>query len=145
VYCCRKKKGQFYRDNKSLPVFKWNAHTYDVSEIVDILLNTAASSNMVCVHTPNNIQHNCTFLVDQTKLKNAADLRADDSGSWKNNGVRCVIVAVMEEEVSIAARGKNVKSVIMAQGQYLLTCTYFIHQACPDFRKIIFTLCGKFL
>ena len=38
-----------------------------------------------------------------------------------------VIVAVMEEEVSIAARGKNVKSVIMAQGQYLLTRTYFIH------------------
>jgi len=107
VYGCRKKKGQFYQDNKSLPVFEWNARTYNVSEIIGILLNTAASSNMVCFCTPNNVQHNCTFLVDQTKLKNVADLRADDSGSWKNNGVQCVIVAVTEEEVSIAAREKR--------------------------------------
>ena len=141
MYGCRKKKRQFIR----IPVFEWNAHTFNVSEIVEILLNTAAFSNMVCVRTPNNVQRNCTFLVGQTKLKNVADLRADDSGSWKNNGVRCVIVAVTEEEISIAARGKDVKSLTMAQGQYLLTRTYFIHQPCPDFRKIIFTLCGKFL
>ena len=87
-------------------MFEWNAHTYSVQEIVDTLLNSAASSNMVCFCTPNDIKHNCTFLVDQTKLKHAADLRANDSGSWKNNGVRTVIVADREGSVSIVVQEK---------------------------------------
>ena len=143
VHRYRKKKGRFYQENKSLPVFEWNAHTYNVHKIVDALLNNTASLDTVCYCTPTGIEHNCTFLVNQAKLKCAADLRADDSGSWKNNGVRCVIVAVREGNISILVRGKDVKSATMVQGQYQLTRTYFIHHACPDFRKIIFTLCGK--
>ena len=42
-------------------------------------------------------------IVNQAKLKCAADLRADNSGSWKNNGVRCVIIAVRQGNVSIIA------------------------------------------
>lgn len=141
VRCYR--KGPFYRENKSLPVFEWNLHTYKVSEIVNTLLKTSTSSKNICFCTPTNVEHNCTFLVNQAKLKCAADLRADDSGSWKNNGVRCVITAVRQGNVSIVARGREVKAASMVRGQYQLTRTYFTHHACPDFRKIIFTLCGK--
>lgn len=136
-------KGPFYLENKSLPVFEWNAQTYKVPEIVSTLLNTSASSKNVCFRTPTNVEHNCTFLVNQAKLKCAADLRADDCGSWKNNGVRCVIIAVRQGNVSIDARGGEVKAATMVHGQYQLTRTYFTHHACPDFRKIIFILSGK--
>ena len=78
VHCYR--KGPFYLENKSLPVFKWNTHTYKVPEIVNTLLNT---SKNVCLGTPTSVEHNCTFLVEQTKLKCTANLRADDSGSWE--------------------------------------------------------------
>ena len=138
--CLLLQKGPFYLDIKSLPVFEWNAHTYKVPEIVNTLLN---NSKNICLCTPTNVEHNCTFLVDQAKLKCAADLRVDNSGSWKNNGVQCVIIAVRQGNVSIIARGREVKAATMVHGQYQLTRTYFIHHACPNFRKIIFTLCGK--
>ena len=146
LICVCYRKGPFYLNNKSLPVFEWNARTYKVPEIINTLLNTSFSnfsSKSVCFCTPTNVEHNCTFLVDQTKLKCAADLRADDSGAWKNNGVRCVIIAVGQGNISIVARGREVKATTMVHDQYQLTRTYFIHHACPDFRKIIFTLCGK--
>ena len=142
VPCYR--KGPFYLENKSLPVFEWNVHAYKVHEIVHTLLDTSLSPNNVCVFTPTNVEHNyCIFLVNQSKLKCAANLRADDSGLWENNGVRRVIVAVRQGNVSIVARDKEVKAATMVHGQCHLTRTYFIYHACPDFRKIIFTLCGK--
>ena len=54
-----------------------------------------------------------------------------------------VIIAVRQGNVSIVARDREVKAATMVHGQYQLTRTYFNHHACPDFRKIIFTLCGK--
>ena len=132
-------------------------HTYKVPEIVNTLVNNSASFKNVCL---TNVEHNCTFLVDQAKLKCIADLREDDSGLWKNNGVQCVIIAVRQGNVSIiaqrtipapyhcstivAALSEKSKQPLWSMGNiYQLTCTYFTHHACPDFRKIIFTLCGK--
>ena len=133
----------FYRGNKSIPVFEWNKplHTYKVQDVAQTLL--CDSKKDVCFCTPTNVEHNCTFLVDQSKLKCMADLRADDSGSWKNNGVRCVIIAVNHGGVAIIARDKEAKGYKMNYDQYQLTRTYFIHRTSQDFRKVIFTLFGK--
>lgn len=129
LHFCRKEP--FYLKNKSLPVFEWNAHTYKVPEIVQTLLSTSVSSINVCFCTPTNVEHNCTFLVDQSKLK-CVQLIWEQTigGSRKNNGVRSVVIDVSLGNVSIVARGKEVKASIMVHDHYQ-------HCACPDFRKII--------
>ena len=46
-----------------------------------------------------------TFLVDQSKLKLQSDLKADDCGAWKNNGVCCVVIFL----TTIVARKRKLK------------------------------------
>ena len=140
------RRNTFYRGNKSLPVFEWNRsmHTYKVNEIAQALLNDSSDDSKICHRAPTNIEHNCTFLVDRSKLKSPADIKADDSGSWKNNGVRSVVIFVANDDVSIVAREKQIKSSKLLCNQYLLTRSYYIHQASKDFRKILFTLSGKY-
>ena len=114
------RKGMFYRGNKSIPVFEWNKplHTYKVQDVAQALL--CDSKKGVCFCTPTNIEHNCIFLVDQSKLKSKADLRVDDSGSWKNNGVRCVIIAAIHGDFTIIAWDKEAKGYKMNRDQYQL-------------------------
>ena len=140
-----RQRSTFYQDNKSLPVFEWNhsMHTYKVNEIAQVLLNDSSDHSKVCHRAPTNIEHNCTFLIDQSKLKSPADIKADDSGSWRNNGVRSVVISVANDML-IVAREKKIKSSKMLSGQYLLTRIYYMHQASKDFRKIVFTLSGKY-
>jgi len=75
-------------------------------------------------------------------LRSREDLKADDCGAWKNNGVRSVVIST-GETVEVITREKKAKSHKMENGQYLLTRNYFLHRASDDFRKIIFTLTGK--
>ena len=119
-------------------------HTYKVNEIAQALLNDSSNDSKICHRAPTNVEHNCTFLIDRSKLKLPADIKADDSGSWRNNGVRCVVISAANDDVSIVAREKEIKSSKILSGQYLLTRSYYRHQASKDFRKILFTLSGKY-
>lgn len=91
-----------------MPVYQWNKpnHTYKVYEIAQAILENSANDAKVCLRTPTNIQHNCTFLVDQSELRSRDDLKADDCGSWKNNGVRCV-VSIASGRVEVIARKRK--------------------------------------
>ena len=101
------RQSTFYHGNKSLPVLKWNRslHTYKVNEIAQALL-TISDDSKICHCTPTNVEHNCSFLIDRSKLASHADIKADDSGSWRNNGVRNVVIFVANGDVSIVSRVK---------------------------------------
>ena len=120
-------------------------HTYKANEIAQALLNDTSDNPNICHRVPTNIEHNCSFIVDRSKLKSPADIKADDCGSWRNNGVRSVVIFVTDDDVSIVAREKQIKSSKLSSGHYLLTQSYYMHQASKDFRKILFTLSGKYL
>jgi len=70
-------------------------------------------------------------------------LKADDCGSWKNNGVRAAVISIASGEASVTAKEKEAKSYKIKNEQYLLTHNYFTYRASEDFRKIIFTLSCK--
>ena len=57
----------------------------------------------------NNVEHNHTFLVDQSKLKSQSDLKADDCGSWKNNGVSCVVILLIVERRLLLLKERELK------------------------------------
>ena len=54
---------------------------------------------------PVIIEHICTFVVDQSQLAHAHDVRADDCGVWKNNGMRPCVVTWDSKDAAIVARG----------------------------------------
>ena len=45
-------------------------------------------NEVLCTSPPVNVSHNVTFLVDTRKLCKPNDLKCDDMGAWRNNGVR---------------------------------------------------------
>ena len=65
-------------------------------EVVQILLAPLQEGSM-CKTTPRAIQHNVTFLVDRKHLKHEDDIKSDDMGAWRNNGVHKYRFAMDEE------------------------------------------------
>ena len=55
-------------------------------EAVQILLAPLQEGN-ICKTTPRAIQHNVTFLVDRKHIRHEDDIKSDDMGAWRNNGV----------------------------------------------------------
>ena len=54
---------------------------------MELLLNCQdyVDRSKICTAQPLRVQHNCTFIVDLSKLKDIADVKCNDLGSWKNN------------------------------------------------------------
>ena len=60
---------------------------YTVHELVSTLLGSF-DEGKVCSAQPVSVEHNCSFLVDLKCVADPNDLRADDCGVWKHQGVR---------------------------------------------------------
>ena len=56
-------------------------------EVVDLLVRKKGLNNQlrVCRTQPLQVEHHCSFIVDLEALQNAADVKCDDMGAWKNN------------------------------------------------------------
>ena len=67
---------------------------YSVSDLLNILIERFGIEDKICCVTPTNVEHNCTFVVDQSCLKDPDDIKTDDNGSWKKqwNTLYCSIM-----------------------------------------------------
>ena len=79
-----------------MSVFKWTNKMLSSREAVQILLAPLQESN-ICKTTPCVIQHNVTFLVDRKHLKHEDDIKSDDMGAWRKNGVHKYRFAMDED------------------------------------------------
>ena len=114
-----------------------------MKELFSLLVDRQLDSSKICNVTPSDIEHNCTFIVDQSKLEHAGDIRADDCGVWKNNGSRPCIVTWNNNNAIIVAHGTlSCKNHKMIPSQYHIVRTYFIHRSYKDFRKVISVIHG---
>ena len=137
----------FFRDMYSddLPVFKRGKVEYTVPQLVLILSGTHDDDD-VCKTQPTGIEHNCSFIVDLTCIKDPNDLRADDSGVWKHKGVRKTWVVTNEEGVVIMQSREHAPKQANTQADcqtYIVTRVYHTLQASSDFKRMIVTLTGK--
>ena len=87
---------------------------------MDIITGTG-HGNRICSKVPIGTDKNVTFVIDTTRLKSPEDIRADDLGVWRNNGVRRCNTAC---------------------GKYQLVRSYFYHKESKDYRRVIFQLYG---
>jgi hypothetical protein len=105
---------------------------------LDIVVEKSGIEDKVCHITPTNVEHNCTFIVDRSYLKDPDDIKADDGGSWKNNGVRYTIVSWRNKKATIISRNTSVcKQHTLTRSEFLIERTYYANKGHPDFRKII--------
>ena len=60
--------GSFYKDDALLPVYSYTPETFDLEDVVRILLLNY-SPDCLCFSQPVNLAHNVSFLVDTSNLK----------------------------------------------------------------------------
>ena len=134
----------YYNCNENLPVFKRGHMEYTVHELVSTLLGSF-DEGKVCSAQPVSVEHNCSFLVDLKCVADPNDLRADDCGVWKHQGVRKNWV-VVDSKGSILFQNRKCAPRQQAIPRkcclYVLTRVYHVLQASDDFKRMIVTLQG---
>ena len=136
---------KYYRDNPSLPVYEMSKRlrNYSVSDLLNILIERFSIEDKICCVTPTNVEHNCTFVVDQSCLKDPDDIKADDNGSWKNNGIHYTVVSWKNKKANILLRNSSsCKKHTLGSSEFLVERTYFTNKAHPDFKKLIIRVKG---
>ena len=87
LYNVFRKAVEYYRGNKSLPVYERPAKGYSAEEIPMILCNPILDEILICSTHPVSVQNNVSFVVNLSKLKNHNDIRTDDLGTWTCTGL----------------------------------------------------------
>ena len=114
---------------------------FSSKEAVETLLVPVQEGN-VCKATPRAIQHNVIFLLDKTHLKHEDDIKSDDMGTWRNNGVRMQKFAMDPEgEVYQLDDDEMPPAEWMI---YNLKRLYFKNKSSPDLKKYFFLLQGMY-
>ena len=86
-------------------------------------MNHTGIEGKVCKTVPINIENNCTFLVDSSMLKSVDDIRSDDCGVWRNNGVRPCLVHWKDKTATVIERGIKSKNIPLEENCYLTLST----------------------
>ena len=98
-------------------------------------------SEVLCTSPPINVSYNVTFLVDTRKLRKPNDLKCDNMGTWRNNGVRKKRVFVKFDchnntaTVDLSADSDD-------HNLYTLKRSYHKNKLSEDVKKIIAVLEG---
>ena len=117
-----------------------------MKETFSVLVDRQVDDCKICKIAPVNVEHNCTFIIDQSKLKHPGDICADDCGMWKNNGVRPCVVNWKNNDATITARGSGqCNKYEIKPDDYTIYRTYYIHKSYGDFRKVISIIHGMIL
>ena len=110
-------------------------------EAVQILLAPLQEGN-ICKTTPCAIQHIVTFLVDRKHLKHEDDIKSDDMGAWRNNGVHKYRFA-MDEEGDLYQLDED-DLPVSNWAIYRLKRLHYKNKSCPDLKKHFYVIQGKY-
>ena len=124
-----------------IPIFSTSDTSYSVEDAVRIILQPNQS---ICTQQPIGCHISSTFVIDLSTL-DEQDIKADDLGVWKNQGVRstyCSIKCENEKIQKITVLGNN-KPAVMRSFIYRLKRTYWIHTEDNRVSRRIFELEGK--
>lgn len=138
-----------FAENSSFPMTEINDGEFSVTGTARILLTTNPTSDIVCQKSPKGAQQNSCFLVNITNLKDPRDLRADDLGTWRHNGVVTTYVKVnrsSNKEEEIFQHPKNFKPSkedMADSDMFVMRRTYHANATAPDFKRMIVEMEGK--
>ena len=76
---------KYYMNDPDLPLYSQVASPYNSSQFITILMNGSLTSDEVCGSRPLGVNENATFVINLDRIR-FDDLKADDLGSWNQNG-----------------------------------------------------------
>ena len=123
-----------YDNDPQLPLFSTVTQGYSASELARILMNKDIDTDKVCHIQPLGVTKNATFVVDIDDVL-FSDLKADDLGTWKNNGTKSTYFSMSASGSVAIANGKPSHSA--KSSYYVLTRWYFTHGTYQLFRRIV--------
>ena len=131
---------EHYDNDLHLPVFSTVTSGYSASELARVLMNKDIDGNKVCHIQPLGVIKNATFIVDIDDVL-FSDLKADDLGTWKNNGTKSTYFSMSTNGSVAIANGKPSRST--ESSYYVLTRRYFTHGTYQLFRRIVVDIRGR--
>ena len=92
------------------------------------------SKDKVCSKQPIGVTHSSTFFIDTTHLSHRDDIRSDDLGVWKNEGVRSKYCSVRFDENNRVKKGTKLaaKPSVMRSSIYRVKRSYWYHAEDDD-------------
>ena len=125
-----------YKDGAKMPVSSWPSQPFSTEEIL-----RKYDNEVLCTSPPINVLHSVTFL-DTRKLRKPNDLKYDDMGAWRNNGVRKKTIFVKFDCHNDTAT-VNLSADSECHNLNTLERSYHENKSSEDAKKIIAILEGK--
>ena len=95
-------KLSYFENDASIPLYSSDAPNYLVESVVEIIFN--APKNKICSKQPIGATKSCTFVVNLAKLQHRDDIRSDDLGVWKSDGVKSKYCSISFDQNGIVNR-----------------------------------------
>jgi hypothetical protein len=138
---------EYYEGDVGLPIFihipPSRKRLFTAEDIVCSILWPSLDKRHVCSKVPIAVSHNVSFLVDTDKLADPMDILCDDMGSWKNNRVDSIPVAVSKGSTEITSVQRLATSSRKTKSNYTLRRVYRVHRTDKTLKKIIASLYGQ--
>ena len=113
---------------------------YQASELAHILMGKDIDLRLVCHFQPLGITRNAIFLVDLDDVL-FNNFKADDFGTWTDNGTKSTYFSMPPGGVVHVASGKPSHS--SKSSYYILTRCYYTHGTYKLFRWIVIDIRGN--
>lgn len=115
-----------------------------VAETLTTLAVEPPSSSQICSILPRNVMQNRAFIVDTSRLKDVADVLADDTGSWINNGQHKFHYERNEEDhYERVGRKASFDTSRLGRQWITLHRHYYYNRDANDFHRIVSFVTGK--
>ena len=100
----------------------------------------------VCSKQPIGVTESCTFIVDMTKLNHRYDIRSDDLGVWKHDGVKSKYCSVKFNENGVVTRVVKLacKPSVMRNSVYRVKRSYWKHAEDEQFCRRLIEIEGTY-
>ena len=102
------------------------------------------SKRDICSKQPIGVTHTSTFFVDSAILGHRDDIRCDDLGVWKNEGVHSKYCSVHFDENNMVKRVTKVprKPLVMRNSVYRVKRSYWSHAEDKKFLRCLIQIEG---
>ena len=124
----------------ALPIFsRRNQVRTSALYTVQAILDT--QKDFVCSKHPTQVNINCSFVVDTSKLQDPEDTKCDDCGAWKQTKTATTYLTILfcdDDGTVDSVEGSNKQN---NRGVYTLVRRHYTCKSSPDLSRHIFVLC----
>ena len=125
---------EYFNGDAALPIFSRHSRIrtsslYTVRSILD------TPSELVCTKHPSQININCSFVVDTSKLLHPGDLMCDDCGTWKQTKTATTCLHIRFEDNGSVQSVQSCPG--LAKRKYTLVRRHYTCKSSPDLSRHI--------